>query len=216
MKVNKYGQEPIVIGPVFLDPKEMCFVQYLPIAMANSDRVEIPDNLSWTRPLVNMVLKQGVPDECYLYLTVKHLYVTPNNMGNRPGWHSDGFGTDDINYVWCDKYPTEFCVQEFKLSDECDTSLEEMEEQAKVENVKTYGENTLLCLDKYNIHRTPVVGEGYRTFVKVSVSKDLYNLKGNAHNYLFDYDWEMLVRSDTRNHPSKGLTPTSHNSAYIS
>lgn len=203
MKVNKYGQEPIVVGHKFLDPKEMCFVQYLPIAMADCDRVEIPDNLSWARPLVNMVLKEGVSDESYLYLTVKHLYVTPSNMGNRPGWHSDGFGTDDINYIWCDKYPTEFCIQDFNLSEDCDLSLREMEQQAKVENVKTYGENTLLRLDKYNIHRTPVIGEGYRTFVKISVSKDRYNLKGNAHNYLFDYDWEMVVRSETRNHPSK-------------
>lgn len=203
MKVNKYGQEPRVVGHVFLDPKEMCFVQYLPIAMADCDRVELPDNLSWTRPLVNMVLKEGVSDESYLYLTVKHLYVTPSNMGNRPGWHSDGFGTDDINYIWCDNYPTEFCIQDFNLSEDCDTSLTEMEQQARAQNVKTYGENTLLRLDKYNIHRTPVIGEGYRTFVKISVSEDRYNLKGNAHNYLFEYDWEMVLRSDSRNHPSK-------------
>ena len=203
MKVSKYGQEPQVVDHVFLDPKEMCFVQYLPIAMADCDRVEIPDNLSWTRPLVNMVLKEGVSDESYLYLTVKHLYVTPSNMGNRPGWHSDGFGTEDINYIWCDKYPTEFCIQEFDITEDCDLSLHEMESQAKDENIKTYGENTLLRLDKYNVHRTPVVGEGYRTFVKISVSKDRYNLVGNAHNYLFDYDWEMVVRSETRNHTSK-------------
>lgn len=203
MKVSKYGQEPHVVGHVLLDPKEMCFVQYLPIAMTDCDRVEIPDNLSWTRPLVNMVLKEGVSDESYLYLTVKHLYVTPSNMGNRPGWHSDGFGTDDINYIWCDQYPTEFCIQDFNLSEDCGTSLTEMEQQARAQNVKTYGENTLLRLDKYNIHRTPIIGEGYRTFVKISVSKDRYNLKGNAHNYLFDYDWEMALRSDSRNHPSK-------------
>lgn len=209
MKVSKYGQEPKVVGEFQTQASEMCFVQYLPIAFniedLNDDRVLIPKNLQWTSHLVFAAI-----DDCeiadrfhYVYLTVKHLYVTPSNMGNRPGWHSDGFGTDDINYIWCDKYPTEFCIQEFNITEDCETSLKEMEEQARVLNVKTYGENTLLRLDKYNIHRTPVIGEGYRTFVKISISKNRYNLKGNAHNYLFDYDWDMVVRSDIRNHPSK-------------
>jgi hypothetical protein len=203
MKDNKYGQESIVMGYFKLVPEEMCFVQYLPIAFPTEQfsGVRIPQNLKWCEPLVNMCMQQTF--DKYIYLTVKHLYVTPSNMGNRPGWHSDGFGTDDINYIWCDNYPTEFCIQDFNLSEDCDASLKEMEQQAKVENVKTYGENTLLRLDKYNIHRTPVIGEGYRTFVKISVSKDRYNLKGNAHNCLFDYDWEMVLRSDSRNHPSK-------------
>lgn len=203
MKVNKYGQEPVVVGQLELVPEEMCFVQYLPIAFPTEQfsGVRIPANLEWCRPLVNLCLEDT--HDKYVYLTVKHLYVTPNNMGNRPGWHSDGFGTEDINYIWCDKYPTEFCIQEFDITEDCDLSLHEMESQTKDENIKTYGENTLLRLDKYNVHRTPVVGEGYRTFVKISVSKDRYNLVGNAHNYLFDYDWEMVVRSETRNHTSK-------------
>lgn len=206
MKVNKYGQEPKVVGnDLVLDPQEMCFVQYLPIAFPKSQGqgagVYVPENLKWCWPIIHLCMSNTA--ESYIYLTVKHLYVTPSNMGNRPGWHSDGFGTDDINYIWCDKYPTEFCIQDFDITEDCETSLKEMQSQAKVMNVKTYGENNLLRLDKYNIHRTPVCGEGYRTFVKVSVSKDRYNLKGNAHNYLFDYDWDMVVRSDSRNHPSK-------------
>jgi len=205
---SKYGVEPTVVDAIKLDPQEMCFVQYLPIGMAEreglGDFINIPENLSWVRPLINSVwIEDKINLDNYIYLTVKHLYVTPSNMGNRPGWHSDGFGTDDINYIWCDQYPTEFCIQDFDITEDCETSLKEMEDQARVLNIKTYGENTLLRLDKYNIHRTPVIGEGYRTFIKISISKNRYNLKGNAHNYLFDYDWEMMVRSDIRNHPSK-------------
>lgn len=203
--VSKYGREPVVVGQFNLVPDEMCFVQYLPIGMASKEKlgcaVRIPKNLHWTWPIVEQLVETF--GDNYVYLTVKHLYVTPSNMGNRPGWHSDGFGTDDINYIWCDKYPTEFCIQDFNITEDCETSLKEMEEQARVLNLKTYGENTLLRLDKYNIHRTPTLGEGYRTFVKISISKNRYNLKGNAHNYLFDYDWKMVVRSDIRNHPSK-------------
>lgn len=208
MKVNKYGQEPKVVGEFYVQANEMCFVQYLPIGMATDEgigvEIRVPKNLEWVWPLISQTVADC--NECvnnYIYLTVKHLYVTPSNMGNRPGWHSDGFGTDDINYIWCDKYPTEFCVQDFNITEDCETSLKEMEEQSRVLNLKTYGENILLRLDKYNIHRTPTLGEGYRTFVKISISKNRYNLKGNAHNYLFDYDWDMVVRSDIRNHPSK-------------
>ena len=205
MKVNNYGKEPLVIDNIHLEPTEMCFVQYLPIGMASKEKlgseVRIPKNLQWTWPLVEQIVESFGDD--YIYLTVKHLYVTPSNMGNRPGWHSDGFGTDDTNYIWCDKYPTEFCIQDFNITEDCETSLKEMEDQASVLNLNTYGENTLLRLDKYNIHRTPTLGKGYRTFVKISISKNRYNLKGNAHNYLFDYDWDMAVRSDIRNHPSK-------------
>jgi len=202
---NKYGQDPMVIGQFNVVPEEMCFVQYLPIAFPADQGLglatRIPKNLKWCQKLVLPCLRDT--ENSYIYLTVKHLYVTPSNMGNRPGWHSDGFGTEDINYIWCDKYPTEFCIQDFSITEDCETSLKEMEEQAHILNIKTYGENTLLRLDKHNIHRTPVIGEGYRTFVKISISKNRYNLKGNAHNYLFDYDWEMVVRSDIRNHPSK-------------
>lgn len=209
MKDNKYGQEPTVIGRFNLVPEEMCFIQYLPIGMAESEgsvkHLRLPKNSEWCYPLIKAAIQKegGFNLGDYVYLTVKHLYVTPSNMGNRPGWHSDGFGTDDINYIWCDKYPTEFCIQDFNITEDCETSLKEMESQAKEENIKIYSENTLLRLDKYNIHRTPLVGEGYRTFVKISISKNRYNLKGNAHNYLFDYDWDMVVRSDIRNHPSK-------------
>jgi len=133
MKVSNYGEAPVVIGQYNLDPKEMCFVQYLPIGMSSKEKlsfeVRIPNNLKWTWPIVEQIVEYF--GDNYVYLTVKHLYVTSNNMGNRPGWHTDGFGTDDINYIWCDRYPTEFCVQEFKITEDCDASLKEMEAQAR-------------------------------------------------------------------------------------
>ncbi|MNC81348.1 hypothetical protein D3C75_1344520 [compost metagenome] len=57
-------------------------------------------------------------------------------------------------------------------------------------------------IDKWNVHRQPVAGEGFRTFLKFSVSKNRYNLQGNSHNYLIDYDWEMVTRGEIRNHPT--------------
>lgn len=192
--------EPEILANVVLEPSEMCFIQYMPIRMPRSV-VRIPRSLQWIFKLLPFV-EYGNDD--YLYLTVKYLYVTPDNMGNRPGWHSDGFGTGDVNYLWCDSYPTEFCIQDFELSDDCVLSLAEMERQAKDENVKTFGVNTLMRVDNRHVHRVPLTTKpGFRTFVKLTVSKDRYNLKGNAHNYLFDYKWEMHDREVWRNHTSK-------------
>ena len=204
MKRN-YGEPPIVLSDyINIEAEEMCFVQYLPIKMSNQEKlgneIKIPKNLLWIKPLISFIEKDI--EEChYLYISVKHIYVVPENMGNRPGWHSDGFKTNDINYIWTDKFPTEFCIQNFNINQNCATSMIEMQNQVIEKNIKTYGEKSFLKLDQYNIHRSPQAGSDYRTFIKISLSKDRYNLKGNAHNYLFDYEWNMKKRMTERNHP---------------
>lgn len=201
----KYGAKPEVIGTFDIDCKEMMFYMYLPIKMIDSFWVKVPKSLEVFRPLIDAVLKHEMKhiENKYLYLTAKHIYATPDNVGNRAGYHSDGFGTDDINYIWTNKYPTVFCVQDFDLSDDCALSMQQMEEQAKPENEITYPVNTLIKLTQDVIHRTPTIEEGgMRTFVKLSVSSEKYNLEGNSHNHLIDYDWKMYERSEVRNHPT--------------
>jgi hypothetical protein len=190
-----YGRDPKVLGKLQLQPSEMCFVQYLPITMPEfGGEARVPANLCWAKPIIKLSLRYASLDK-YIYLTVKHLWVTPDNIGNRHGWHTDGFGSDDLNIIWSDKYPTEFCVQDFTLSSCHEKSMQEMEEQAKPENILTYPEGSVILLDKWNVHRPPVIQEsGFRTFVKVSISKEKYNLRGNAHNCLFPYNWGMHNR----------------------
>ena len=199
-----YGKEPEIVGALEIDDIEMMFVQYLPVAMPNTE-VRLPANLRCFEDLITIALTDAgwSRNVCYVYLTAKHMYVTPDNMGNRPGWHTDGFGTDDLNYIWCDSSPTEFCIQDFQITDDHAISMTEMEQQAREENIVTYPIKTVLKLDAGVVHRVADRGEaGYRTFVKVSISKDKYNLKGNAHNYLFDYNWAMHDRAVERNHPA--------------
>ncbi len=206
------GKPPIVIGHFELEQPEMMFVQYMPVIMphrrcASTPIFRSPANLKFVNPLIGAVLRHEEWDfENYLYITAKSLYVTAETM-NRPGWHIDGFGTDDVNYIWSDSSPTEFCVQSFDLSEDCDTSMRQMDEQARPENIRTYGEKMLLKLDSDVVHRVPPgAPPSFRTFVKLSISKHRYNLQGNAHNYLFDYDWPMFPREASRNHPFKGAT----------
>ena len=193
-----YGSAPTLVANFKINCEEMLFFMYLPIKMPYTS-YRTPERLKVFQPLIDQV---DVDANDYVYLTAKRLYVTPDNMGNRHGWHCDGFGTPDRNYIWTDIHSTEFCVQPFFLNSNCCESMEQMERQAREENIMTFKDGDLLKLTEDQVHRVPVLDySGMRTFVKISVSKDKYNLVGNSHNYLFNYSWLMTERIEERNHP---------------
>lgn len=143
-------------------------------------------------------------DESYYYLTVKNLFVTKDNVANRPGWHTDGFGGDDVNYTWCDKFPTIFSRSKFTdIDPDHAVSMHQFDMQAKPNDDYELPEKMLTRLDPFVVHRTPkVVREGMRTFFKLSISKHPYNLKGNSKNPLLpDLNWKEYDRSGVRNDP---------------
>lgn len=207
----KYGQPPVDLGTFTVACNEMMFYQYLPIKLAGDDSVRIEPRLECFRPLIaasyrdflNLFGYSSLYDH-NIYLTAKHLFQSPGCSYNREGYHSDGFMTDDINYIWSNKNPTVFNLSHFFLTQDDSLSMKEMEQQALKKNEVTYPNYTLLRLNQFNIHK---VGEckkpGIRTFVKISFSKDKYDLIGNSHNYLLDYSWPMRMRSMERNIPQK-------------
>jgi len=205
----KYGELPKELGTFEVDAKEMMFYQYLPIKMPNETQPIYEQRLKCFDALVGAICCDYIGEfghdnyvNSYVYLTAKHLYVKPNCPFNRVGWHSDGFLTDDINYVWCDKHPTIFNKTDFDLPLDDLLSMEEMGKQAMPFNDVTYKENQLLRLNQFNIHKVaPIKAGGMRAFLKVSFSKDKYDLIGNSHNYLLNYDWEMKQRKEARNIP---------------
>lgn len=136
----------------------------------------------------------------YIYLTAKNQYQA-NGPFNRPGWHSDGFRTNDIQYIWSNKQPTIFNKSEFNLSDDDSISMIEMQEQALPENDYTFSNFDLLRIDQYSIHRVADFEIGVRFFIKISFSKDIYALQGNSINYGLNYKWEYTPRSTERNMP---------------
>lgn len=194
-----FSKAPQVLGQFDLCCPEMMFIQYLPLKMANSPLILTPDNLKWIEPLYEEIICEF---DDYVYVTAKCMYQTQGDSYNRLGFHIDGYGTEDINYVWSDCNPTEFYVQEFNLPDDHEGSMKAMAEQALCTAQVIHPPLTLLRLDNTMVHRVSPYGrEGMRTFVKLSVSKNKYALKGNAHNYLFDYDWKMVDRNVERNCP---------------
>lgn len=205
----RYGELPKELGIFEVECKEMMFYQYLPIKMPNQTLLVYEERLKCFDNLIGVICCDFIGEfgldnyvSSYVYLTAKFLYQTPNCSFNRAGWHSDGFLTDDINYIWCDKYPTIFNKTNFNLPLNDLLSMEEMEKQAVPFNNVTYKENQLLRLNQFNIHKVaPITKSGMRTFLKISISKDKYDLIGNSHNYLLSYNWEMKQRNERRNIP---------------
>jgi hypothetical protein len=210
--MSYYGELPKQIGTCEIECKEMMFYQYLPIKLIGEHLVSYEPRLRCFDQLVGVICCDYIGTfgldryvDSYVYLTAKYMYQKEGCSYNRPGWHSDGFMTDDINYIWYDKDPTTFNCTEFNLSQDDMLSLKEMKEQWEIRNNKTYPNNTILRLDQYNIHRVGPISTGMRAFIKVSFSKDKYDLIGNAHNYLLDYNWEMKPRKEQRNIPQSAI-----------
>ena len=204
----RYGELPKIISKVDIECPEMMFYQYLPIKMIGSDILFEP-RLNCFKKLIyeanNDFIEQfgwNEFNDSYMYLTTKSRFQVEGCSYNRMGYHSDGFLTDDINYIWSDCNPTVFNNTNFKLTMDDKISMNEMQQQAKVENEVTFENCTLLRLNQFNIHKVAENTKScMRTFVKISFSKDKYDLVGNAHNYLFDYNWTMQKRKTERNIP---------------
>lgn len=200
-----YGRLPTDLGLIDLDPVEMMFWLYCPIKLAESDDVIVPDNLDEFWPIITAVSDDDEErfERSNVYITAKTLWVEGSYIGNRPGWHSDGFGTNDVNYIWCDRAPTEFFEDRFTLPSDCTNSMEIMAARAVQSTIITYPDKHLLKLTPEVIHRPPVgFAPGMRTFVKVSVSDDLYNLEGNSTNRRLG-QWSLVPRQVERNHPAQ-------------
>lgn len=201
-----YGALPEDLGLIDLSPVEMMFWMYLPISVPDEMSCQLPANLEQFQPILDAVFYDAPMEwrRSYVYLTAKTLWVEGTYIGNRPGWHSDGFGTDDLNYVWCDRAPTEFIKGSFELPDDCADAMAKMAFEASMAAPYTYPDKHLLKLTPAVIHRSPVGFEpGMRTFVKVSISRDRYNLEGNSVNHALTEQWPLVPREVNRNHPHK-------------
>jgi hypothetical protein len=170
----------------------------------------------------------GFSIDHFVYVTVDQKQVKKGKTGRRAGAHSDAYiekenaqidvtldHADFIKtidekvshtYIAHSSTPTEFFAVPFPLENTtCQGSLKTFDEIANETTPITYDNFTLLKMTPYVVHRCAIVEEDhYRTFLKVSFSTKKYSRIGNTKNNLFDYNWDMSVRSpDQRNHPWK-------------
>lgn len=206
MKLIIENSLPEVMGNYSIKEMYGTYVLYMPIKMKRSD-IYIPENFEGIglgdllQRILNTEGHYNLKNK-YVYLSFETSYVEANKSQKRPGWHIDGFLSDDINYLWYSNSPTIFNSGKFELSQDHSSSIQEMNEQALEENNVVYPNGTLLRLDNKVVHKAQVAEtSGVRTFVKISISDNKYNLKGNTRNPLLNYNWEMYDRSEVRNHP---------------
>ena len=191
------GYAPIPISDQKLEPQEFMYYLYLPISLKYSYGVSLPDRLRFVNPLITLVCRDADWVDKYIYLTVKSMFVDSQCIGNRGGWHIDGFQSNgDLNYIWYSENPTEFAVQEFvNIPNDDEQSMVEIEQQIDHSKIKTYPAGWLLKLDEGVVHRaTPNARACFRTFIKITVSDHQFKGFGNSRNYLLDYDWPVSKR----------------------
>ena len=156
------------------------------------------------------------------YITVDQKTVPPEKTQRRYGPHSDAYVTNENTvmdkeilttntYVFYDKLPTDYFDGPFSLEGvdpQNDVEvLNKFKEHATKQTVVHYPSYTGLRMTPYDIH-TPAVNNTdkpiRRTFVKITFSKDRYNLLGNQINTFFDYsDWTWATRDPERNHRNR-------------
>ena len=199
-----YGEMPKECGYFDVECEEYMFTQYVPISIPGQYRTTVPENLKWTEDILSRICGMDLEmwKDSYVYVTCKHMYVD-GFSGNRPGVHSDGFMTDDLSYIWYDSYPTIFYDGVFDLTQDHAISLVEMEKQSRNMQVFHFPVKNLVKLDQYNIHSVRYCSPGFRTFLKISISKHKYNLKGNSKNPELSLDCEYSERTEQRNDPHK-------------
>jgi len=203
-----YKKEPKNLGLIICDVREYFSYTYLPIKLVGQSALTIERRLKCVEAIAGRSACDFIGDfgldrfvASNVYITAKHQYQRGGQGFNRPGWHSDGFGTDDISYIWSNRQPTVFNDAEFDLSRDDVKSMEEMDAQAHRGWDYTFADNSLLRLDQFSIHKVGDRQEGNRAFVKICFSPDQYRLKGNSINYDLDYQWEYQERQKERNIP---------------
>jgi hypothetical protein len=203
-----YDKEPENIGIFPVDVSEFFTYLYLPIKLSGQSELTIEPRLSPLKSLIGTICCDFVGTNgldafvgSYVYVTAKNLYQEAGRSFNREGWHSDGFGTDDISYIWSNKQPTIFNRTTFDLGRDEIFSMVEMDQQAIASHNYTFPNETLIRMDQFTIHKVGPPEQGVRCFLKVVFSKDQYKLKGNSINYLLDYSWEYKDRVVGRNVP---------------
>lgn len=161
------NDKPEVVGSFKFSDSEMMYYLYFPIfirELGMVDHISLEPRLERYRRMImhaiNIESQMSFANLSFdnIYLSAKTMIVGPNTTGNRPGWHCDGFGTDDVNYIWCDSSPTLFSFGKFdNISEDHVESLKQFDKIAEENETFCFQENSLIRLTNKVVHHTPKV-----------------------------------------------------------
>lgn len=191
--------------------EELIRVLDMPIKFPGTS-YRIPNELSHLSSLILKIashehLSNNQVNNYYCYLTLDKRIVKKGTTTRKKGIHVDGFQGArlgeklpvDHSYILASNHPTIFYNQSFEVKNDwdkkCHNYFEGFEIQKKAGSGVTYPDNTVLLIDAYCLHEAPeVVEDTFRTFLRLSYTVREFDRLGNAHNNMFDYDWDMYPR----------------------
>lgn len=183
----------------------------MPIKFPGSN-YRIPKEISALAPIIYDIAKNEFSgnkkvDDYYCYITIDSRDVLSGKTTRKAGLHVDGFQGArispklpvDHSYIVSNNNPTIFYNQAFKVGDDWDMSchnyFEGFELQKDISKQIVYPDYSVLLMDAYCLHEAPIVTKAQkRVFFRMSYTVREFDRLGNAHNPLFDYDWQMVPR----------------------
>lgn len=190
----------------------------MPVKMPDLEEVRIPRALAQFAPTVQRIVDyehQVNPHhaEYFAYLTIDQRWVAPGSLHREAPCHVDGFQgarwspkcRTNHSYTVSDLLPTAYYIQPFALERLDETQHDFFWEMnaivADTNEAHRWQprEAELTLMDCYTVHRgvendtsEPV----FRTWLRLSFEerRRVFDRLGNAHNPLFDYEWEMVER----------------------
>jgi len=206
---------PESLGVFEMSMDELCFYQYFKCKNKGTSRVVLEKRMRPCVAMINECLKdfddRNPKDSAFgknVYVTLKHLYQFDRTQYNRRGYHCDGFGTNDMNYIWSNTQPTIFNRYQITMTDCHDQSLVDMRKNLPAEKEYSFHNKSLIMLRPNVPHRVNECGtEGVRTFFKLSITDHEYDLYGNSinHKLITAKNYPKRLRNKWRNPPERIL-----------
>ncbi len=184
----------------------------MPIKFPHSDEFRCPKELEQFEDVIKQIAayeKAMNPkiDDYYCYITVDQHVVKKGDTTRRGGIHVDGFQGArikeplpiDHSYLVYTTAPTVFYNQPFKVASHwnrsCHNYFDGFEAQKDTKNAVTYDPLDILLINAYCLHEAPMVERDmYRTFFRMTYTVREFDRTGNAHNPMFDYQFDMQCR----------------------
>jgi hypothetical protein len=186
----------------------------MPIKFPGSN-FRIPNSLKQFKDVIEIVANYEAQinskcfDEYFCYMTVDQGFVKPGSLQREAPCHVDGFQGARWNpktrinhtYVIGNAIPTTYYVQPFDLRhlDEAKHNFfwEMNNIVAKTKSAHAWQpeDGEINMIDAYTVHRgTEATEPVMRTWIRLSFEVRKFDRLGNAHNPMFQYDWEMVKR----------------------
>ncbi|HEY9774596.1 MAG TPA: hypothetical protein V6C81_12405 [Planktothrix sp.] len=186
----------------------------MPIKFPYTD-VRVPPELAAEVPIIKRACNamaaanRAFYDACYLYYTLERGMVIAGNLQREAPCHVDGFQgarwhpkhVANHTITVSNAVPTAYYVQPFDF-DLLDVAKHDFYWEMNYQVQQSDSQFAWLpedcemtMMDGYTVHRgTATLVDLFRKFMRLSWETRIFDRLGNAHNPLFDYEWEMVPR----------------------